>query len=422
MKVNKLVLRFSVISTIVAVLLIAVIYGVVSYNSLGHTFDNVTDVPAHEYGLLLGTSPITPGGARNFYFDNRIKATVELYKAGKIKRIIASGGDYWLDENGEYRENGCNELRSMRDSLVKYGVPWNAISLDYDGTRTLNSIVKAKDVYGLDSCIIISQQYHNERAIWQADHFGLKAVGYNAAPSHIRRNRIKNQVREFLARVKLMLDMTFGKKPIFDTYVIKTPSEQLEEWYDRPDSIPGFKCSVGHYSNVDSSWGYYKYFSTVSGKPVYYNNRHGYYVSLPKGMGYSQSGENMMGAHGNEFYNTDTTLVISAHAFFNDVVLLDNPLYEDTLRMEHIKRLNNMGTVDMIKNTPEVIISKVRINHDNPENPPADIMLNKFVLKKDIDDHECEMSLSIYFHDSLMYRLPEFEKIINQFPNTPVLK
>ena len=161
MKVNKLMLRPSVTSTIVAVLLIAVIYGVVSYNSLGRTFDNVADVPAHEYGLLLGTSPITPGGARNFYFNNRIKATVELYKAGKIKRIIASGGDYWLDENGEPRKNGCNELRSMRDSLVKYGVPWDAISLDYDGTRTLNSIVKAKDVYGLDSCIIISQQYHN---------------------------------------------------------------------------------------------------------------------------------------------------------------------------------------------------------------------------------------------------------------------
>lgn len=421
MIVNKWI-KIGIITIMSLVLIIIGTYVVVVLNAMGRTFDNVADVPAHEYGLLLGTSPITPVGARNFYFDNRIKAAVELYEAGKIKHIIASGGDYWLDENGEPRKNGCNELRSMRDSLVKYGVPWNAISLDYDGTRTLNSIVKAKDLYGLDSCIIISQQYHNERAIWQADHFGLKAVGYNAAPSHIHRNRIKNQAREFLARVKLMLDMLFGGKTTFDTYVVSTPSGHLEDWYDKPDSIPGMEHSIGHYSNADSSWGYYKYFSTVDGKPVYYNSRHGYYVSLPEGMGYFQSGEHMMGAHGNGFYNADTTLVVSAHALFNDVVLLDNPLYEDTLRMEHIQRLNNMGAVDMIKNTPEIIISRVRINHSNPDNPPADIMLNKFVLKRDIDNRECEMSLTIYFPDSLIYREPEFEKIINQFPDLPFIK
>lgn len=67
--------------------------------------------------------------------------------------------------------------------------------------------MKAKEVYKLDSLTLISQKYHNERAIWQADHYGLHAIGYNAAPSPIRRSRIKNTLREFPARVKLMLDM-----------------------------------------------------------------------------------------------------------------------------------------------------------------------------------------------------------------------
>jgi SanA protein len=62
-------------------------------NASGKTFDDVDNVPHREYGLLLATSPITPTGAHNFYFDNRIKATDELYKAGKVDYIIASGGD-----------------------------------------------------------------------------------------------------------------------------------------------------------------------------------------------------------------------------------------------------------------------------------------------------------------------------------------
>ena len=188
-------------------------YGLVSWNAYGRTYDDVMEVPEHEYGLLLATSPITPGGSRNFYFDNRITSAVELYKVGKVKRIIASGGDYIQDAGNV---NGCDEPKAIRDSLIKKGVPDSCIILDYDGIRTLNSIVKVKYVYGVDSVVIISQLFHNERAIWQADHYELNAVGYNAAHSHILANRVKNIVREFFARVKLMVDMAFGVEPQFD--------------------------------------------------------------------------------------------------------------------------------------------------------------------------------------------------------------
>lgn len=179
-------------------------YLIVVVNASSRTFDKVEDVPHNKVGLLLATSPITPGGARNFYFDNRIKAADELYKAGKIDYIIASGGDYTKDRNNPH---GCDEPASIRDSLAVRGVPADKIILDYEGTRTLNSIVKAKEVYKLDSMTLISQKYHNERAIWQADHYGLHAIGYNAAQSPIRRNRIKNTLRELLARPKMFLDL-----------------------------------------------------------------------------------------------------------------------------------------------------------------------------------------------------------------------
>ena len=93
---KKIILWLLAIPLVIIVLLLGC-YDIVSFNASGRTYDNVADVPAHEYGLLLATSPITPQGAHNFYFDNRIKATVELYRAAKIKKIIASGGDYSTD-------------------------------------------------------------------------------------------------------------------------------------------------------------------------------------------------------------------------------------------------------------------------------------------------------------------------------------
>lgn len=184
---------------LVTVLLIAVLscYLLVSINAKGKTFNDVQDIPFNEVGLLLGTSPVTSNGEHNYYFDERIKATAMLYHSGKIKRIIASGGDY--SSNG-----GCNELIAMRDSLIKQEVPDSLISLDYRGTRTLHSITKIKN---LGSITIISQKYHNERAIYLAEHYGLQAVAYNAAMPNIAKKKIRNISREFLARIKLFIDL-----------------------------------------------------------------------------------------------------------------------------------------------------------------------------------------------------------------------
>lgn len=185
-------------------------YMTVSYNASGRTFNDADITPQHEYGLLLGTSPLTRDGRHNFHFANRIKATAELYNKGKIKKIIASGGDYRLKKDGSVRKYGCDEPKAMQDSLAKYGISAEDVILDYDGTRTLKSIVNAKDEYGIDSCILISQKYHNERALYLADYYGLNAVGYNAAPTPVFRNRVKNEVREIFARVKLFIDLFFS--------------------------------------------------------------------------------------------------------------------------------------------------------------------------------------------------------------------
>ena len=181
------------------ILLITILscYLLICINARGKTFNDVQNIPFNEVGLLLGTSPITSNGEHNYYFDERIKATAALYHSGKIKRIVASGGDY--SSNG-----GCNELIAMRDSLIKQEIPDSSITLDYQGTRTLHSITNVKN---LESITIISQKYHNERAIYLAEHYGLQTVAFNATTPNIAKKKIRNISREFLARVKLFIDI-----------------------------------------------------------------------------------------------------------------------------------------------------------------------------------------------------------------------
>ena len=206
---KKIILWLGGIAILGVVLLVVSCNLIVAWDSNGKTYDSVSQIPHNRVGLLLATSPITPGGAHNFYFNNRIKAADELYKAGKIDYIIASG-DYTKTQ-----KIGCDEPKSILDSLVARGVPADRIILDYEGTTTRNSIYKAGQIYDLDSFTIISQKDHNERAIFLAGLCQIKAVGYNAAPSHIRRNRIKNTLREYLARVKMFGTIIFATTPVY---------------------------------------------------------------------------------------------------------------------------------------------------------------------------------------------------------------
>lgn len=200
MTMKSRISKLFIILLCVMILLIGVSYALVLTNSRGRVYDSVDEIPHRNYGLLLGTSPVTPWGGHNYYFDRRIDATVNLFNNKKIDKIIASGGDY--RNQGEY---GCDELASMRDSLVKRGVPVDAIILDYQGTRTRNSIIKTREI--TDSVTIISQKYHNERALYIADHYSLNAIAYNAKMPQTLKFKVKNLARESLARVKMFWEL-----------------------------------------------------------------------------------------------------------------------------------------------------------------------------------------------------------------------
>lgn len=172
----------------------------------GRTYDNISDIPHNRVGLLLGTNSTTPRGTHNYYYTHRINAAAELFHAGKVDYLLISG-----DNSSKHYD----EPTMMRDSLLQHGVPADRIVLDYAGFRTLDSVVRAKEVFGQSSFTIISQKFHNERALVQARHYGIDAIAYNADDVILGYPWVKVQCRERLARVKLYLDLLTGKQPKF---------------------------------------------------------------------------------------------------------------------------------------------------------------------------------------------------------------
>lgn len=162
----------------------------------GILFDDVSDVPRQRAGLVFGCSQKL-GKRDNLYFKYRIQAAAELWHAGKVDFLIVSGDN---------REKYYNEPVTMRKALVEAGVPFHKIVCDYAGLRTLDSVVRAKKIFGLKELTLVSQKFQNERAAYIARANGIKVYGYNARDVEGYAAR-KTEDREVLARVKMWLDV-----------------------------------------------------------------------------------------------------------------------------------------------------------------------------------------------------------------------
>lgn len=183
----------------------------------GRTFSNLEEIPYNPTGLVLGTSKKVRGGNVNLYFKYRMQAAVELFNAGKIKFIIVSGDNSIM----EY-----NETRDMKKALVEMGIPEDKIVEDFAGFSTLDSVLRAKEVFGQDSITVISQEFHNERAVFIAKNHDIYALGFNAKNVPQRYGTVTH-TREYFARVKAMLDVyVLGSMPKFYKEKEAFPNEE----------------------------------------------------------------------------------------------------------------------------------------------------------------------------------------------------
>lgn len=196
------IFRVGVMLTIIAgIALFASNYWVSSSTS-EKIYADLESVPANDVGLVLGANKRSWGGI-NLYFANRIEAAVSLFKAGKIKHIIVSGDNH---------RKGYDEPTDMRDALIERGIPDSCITLDYAGFRTLDSMVRCKEVFGQEKVTVISQKFHNERAVFIAERYDIDAIAFNAkdVPS---RYSLKTMVRVFCKAEGCPGSLCAGNRP-----------------------------------------------------------------------------------------------------------------------------------------------------------------------------------------------------------------
>ncbi len=172
-------------------------------------FSDPAKLPEHRVALVLGTSHKSVGGGPNPFFQYRIKTAAELYRAGKIDHFIVSGDN---------RTIFYNEPNEMKKALVNAGVPASAITLDFAGLRTLDSVVRSKEIFGQHKITIITQTFHSYRALFISRYYNIDAVAMVAEDPALDRT-FKVRLREYVARMVAVLDL----------YVFKTGPRHMGE-------------------------------------------------------------------------------------------------------------------------------------------------------------------------------------------------
>lgn len=192
---------------------------VVVSNSVKHRVkDGAEGLMKTPVAMVLGTSKYLVQGGTNPFYTNRIKSVGELYHNNQVQYILVSG------DNGQVE---YDEPQTIRKDLIAQGVDPNHIYLDFAGFRTFDSMVRAKEVFGLKKFIIVSQRFHLERALFIGKWLGLDVEGY-VAPGPGFQSGFKVLMREKFARVKMLMDLLWGTQP---------------KYLGKPVSIPNLSSS-----------------------------------------------------------------------------------------------------------------------------------------------------------------------------------
>lgn len=210
--------RVLIISVLSLMLLVVIANIWVVQSTEDKVYANVEEIPANDVAVVLGTSSKLVSGKPNPFFEYRIKTAYDLYQKGKARHFIVSGDN---------RTRFYNEPEEMKKALVKAGVPDSVITLDYAGLRTLDTIVRCKEIFGQDTVTIITQKFHCYRALFISEFYEMNAVAVMTEEDvPATDGGAKVQIREYFARAKAVLDL----------YILKTAPHHLGE--KEPLNIP----------------------------------------------------------------------------------------------------------------------------------------------------------------------------------------
>lgn len=203
MKWLRKILKYSLYLLLSGSLILAACYYGIEHTSRRYLYSDTQSIPANRVGIILGTSKYLADRRLNLFYKYRIRAAIELWQAGKVQYFIVSGAN----PNQYY-----NEPAEMRRDLIAAGIPESHIQPDYAGLRTLDSILRAEKIFQQRRYTIISQPFHNARAVFLARQSGHDVIAYNAADPISFRNSSKTRIREIGARFKAVLDIFILRK------------------------------------------------------------------------------------------------------------------------------------------------------------------------------------------------------------------
>jgi SanA protein len=200
-KISKIIIKLFLLS----IWLIIVSDFLTISTTENNIYQDITELPKNKVWLVLGTSKYIADGRRNLFYIYRLDVVKKLYDEGKIESVLVSGDN----STQQY-----NETDSMKDDLIEMWIPEDKVYGDYAGFRTLDSIVRAKEIFGQSEYTIITQNFHLQRALFLAKSEWITAIWYPAKDVPVKRAP-RVWIRERLARVKMMIDIVIWVEPKF---------------------------------------------------------------------------------------------------------------------------------------------------------------------------------------------------------------
>jgi SanA protein len=197
-------LKYSIFSLAILILLIVLVfvisYMVINTGSDEYIYSDVDKLPHAQTAVVPGAAILLSGDLSPVLRD-RVDMAITIYQKGIVKKILVTGDNSSLTHN---------EVNPMRNYLLKKGIPDQDIFLDHAGFDTYSSMYRAKEVFLVDSMIVVSQAFHLPRAVYIARHLGVTAYGIEADRGHYL---FSNSVRELFGDVKALSNLLFDRQP-----------------------------------------------------------------------------------------------------------------------------------------------------------------------------------------------------------------
>lgn len=177
-------------------------YSTISLRTQPLMYNEINAVPEAQTALLLGAR-VYPSGRLSDIMRDRALIAIELYNAGKVEKILVSA---------DHGQKEYDEVNAIKNFLLENNIPKEVIYLDHAGFDTYDSVTRAKDIFEVKSMTIVTQEFHLPRALYIAKKKNIPVYGMIADKQHYQ-DAQKYTFREYLARVKAVLEIMFGAKP-----------------------------------------------------------------------------------------------------------------------------------------------------------------------------------------------------------------